>query len=549
MKKKILLMLSILFVFACLFAISISAEVVTYDDAPIKNNIQVREDDIVVFDDGFTTLSAYVTKDSTALAGWLGFFDFSYVNSKTGKAYTSANVIEYDIPQGIVKTEAYAMTRFPAIKRVSIPDSVISIGGCTFERSATLEECTFEHNESSELKEIPTWMFGFCSSLKAISFPDCIEKITGNTQFAECNELTAIYLPKNLKLTEGSSQTGATFGMLKKAYFVNEPFTYDNIPTKPTVYYFPANYASMTGETFDSCKSLNDVLVFSGDNISIGQYAFENVRTDNGDSKPTIVFLGNTSSIDTKGWTVNAIYFANANDVDAASAGLKNNSGSAYFCNAQGNTNHLAEKTVFEEARCEVNAGDVTYCFCGCPISKVEVEGTALKHDHDYINGKASLISINYADISKDGTKTVKCGICGENGEVSASRIFEYRGYSRKENKNTSVCVGYAINQNALAEYEQFTSVDYIFGFVAAANNNTPLDTNGNADNNVIKAELSHVKYQSVEFILTAKDWTVGSASEAKLSINMYVMIDGIVKYITANGLSDTAEAKTYLEI
>ena len=542
-------MLSILFIFACLMSASISAEVVTYDDAPIKNNIQVREDDIVVFDDGFTTLSAYVTKDSTALAGWLGFFDFSYVNSKTGKAYTSANVIEYDIPQGIVKTEAYAMTRFPAIKRVSIPDSVISIGGCTFERSATLEECTFEHNESSELKEIPTWMFGFCSSLKAISFPDCIEKITGNTQFAECNELTAIYLPKNLKLTEGSSQTGATFGMLKKAYFVNEPFTYDNIPTKPTVYYFPANYASMTGETFDSCKNLNDVLVFLGDNISIGQYAFENVRTDNGDSKPTIVFLGNTSSIDAKGWTVNAIYFANANDVDAASAGLKNNGGSAYFCNAQGNTNHLAEKTVFEEARCEVNAGEATYCFCGHLISKEEIEGTALDHDYDYINGNATLISISYLDISKDGTKIVKCGICNEDGELTANKIFGYKGYSKKENKNNAVCVGYDIDYDALAEYEEFASVDYVYGFVAAANNNTPLDENANAGKNVIKTDLSDSKFISVEFILTAEDWTTGPASEAKLSINMYVIVNNAVKYITANGYSDTAEAKTYLEI
>jgi hypothetical protein len=65
-------------VLSCVFLISASAEVVIYDDAPTKTNIQVKEDDIVVFDDGFTTLSAYVTQDNTHLAGWLNFFDFSY---------------------------------------------------------------------------------------------------------------------------------------------------------------------------------------------------------------------------------------------------------------------------------------------------------------------------------------------------------------------------------------------------------------------------------------------------------------------------------------
>ena len=148
-----------------------------------------------------------------------------------------------------------------------------------------------------------------------------------------------------------------------------------------------------------------------------------------------------------------------------------------------------------------------------------------------------------------DGTKTVKCGLCGENGEVTANKIFTYKGYSKKESKNNAICVGYDIDYYALSEYEEFAEIDYIFGFVASANNNTPLDENANAGKNVIKTNLSESKYTSVEFVLTAKDWTVGAAAEAKLSINMYVIIDGAVKYITANGLSDTAEAKAYSEI
>ena len=389
-------------------------------------------------------------------------------------------------------------------------------------------------------------MFGYCSSLKAISFPDCIEKITGNTQFAGCDELTAIYLPKNLKLTEGGSQTGATFGMLKKAYFVNEPFTYDNIPSKPTVYYFPSNYASMSGETFDSCKNLNDVLVFPANNISIGQYAFENVRTDNGDKKPTIVFLGNTTSVDTKGWTVNSIYFANANDVDASGAGLKNNSTTVYYCNAEGNTNHLAEKTVTEPAKCEVNAGEYTYCFCGYAIDKKEIEGTALSHDLDYVNGKATLVSVTYADLSKNGTKVVKCSLCQADKELSADKVFDYKGYSK--NGKGGFCMGYIIDQAALKDYESKNG-EVNYGFVASANNSTPLDENGNQKDNVVKAELTGSTYNAVDFILTATDWTSENVANAEITLNMYVIVNGVVNYVTQNGYSATAEAYKYSDI
>ena len=544
--KKIFLLLAMIFVLSFVLVISASAAVTTYDDAPAKANIVVSTDDIVVFDDGFTCPSAYVTKDDTHLAGWLGFFDFSYVNSKTGKSYTNANVVEYDIPQGVKSTNAYCMTKAPALKRVSIPDSVTSLGGCMFERTETLEECVFEHNENSALKEIPTWMFGYCKSLKAICFPDCIEKITGNTQFAECNEMTAIYLPKNLKSTEGGSQTGATFGMLKKAYFVNEPFTYDNIPAKPTVYYFPQNYASMSGETFDSCKNLNEVLVFTADNIGIDQYAFEAVATDGSSKRPTVVFLGDVKALNTKGWSVNAIYFANANDKNADNAGLTNNSSTVYYCNAEGNTNHLAEKTVTEPAKCEINAGEYTYCFCGYAIDKKEIEGTALSHDHDYVNGKATLVAVTYADLSKDGKKTVACGICGKNSDLTANKVFDYKGYSK--NGKGAMCMGYTVDQGALKDYEAKNGkVNY--GFIASANNNAPLNNDGSAKDNVVKADLTESDYTAVDFILTADDWTTESVAAAKISINLYVITATAVKYVTANGYSDTAEAYTYSEI
>ena len=161
MKKKIFLTFLVVMVFTCLFAVSVSAEVTTYDDAPEKTNIETRLDDVVVFDDGFTCPSAYVFKDSkkTPDGSWSLAFanatDFSYVNEKTGKSYTFSNVVELDIPQGITYVGKYSAYKCTTLKKVSLPNSVETLGICIFEGATGLEQCIFEHDEESNLTTIP----------------------------------------------------------------------------------------------------------------------------------------------------------------------------------------------------------------------------------------------------------------------------------------------------------------------------------------------------------------------------------------------------------
>ena len=94
MKKKIFLMLTLVLMLSCLFVITVNAELTTYDDAPSKTNIQVKLDDVVVFDDGFSCPSAYIFKDSDKTQDgsyWKlnipNSMDFSFINSKTEKTY------------------------------------------------------------------------------------------------------------------------------------------------------------------------------------------------------------------------------------------------------------------------------------------------------------------------------------------------------------------------------------------------------------------------------------------------------------------------------
>ena len=388
MKKRLFLILALALFVCSVFAISINAETIIYkgDDVPNPQNIQIRNDDLIVFDDGFTTLSAYVVKDSTEFGWKQNAFDFSFINGKTGKNYGYDNIKELDIPQGVVSIVTSAFASNKNLIRVSFPDSVTTLGNTIFEYCSNLQKCSFEHTASSKLETIPNWFLAQCTSLTAVSFPDCVKYITGNAFLGGCTNLGAVYLPKNLISTEGGQNTNGTYGGCTNMYFVNEPFTYDNIPAKPDVYYFPAGYKSITGEAFDTCKNLNKVLVFQADGVTFDNaWTFENTQNGEG-GKPIIVFTGNVTSISVGSWNVEKIFFSNANDVDTTTAGVSG-SKTFVFCNAQGNTTHLAspKNSTIEPATCYSNEKGVTRCFCNKVLKEGETPNTMLT-THNYVD-------------------------------------------------------------------------------------------------------------------------------------------------------------------
>ena len=213
MKKKLFLIGAIVALLVCLFAIGASAAEVT---PPTRSTIQVLESDIVVFDDGFSCPSAYIVKDQTALA-----FDFTYTEA-LGKSYNVSNIIELDIPEGIVTIGTRMFSKNATLRRASIPKTAVKLGECIFEFASALEKCTFEHPADSSLNRLPHFMFSYCSALKALSLPDCIEYISPekedalyNSAFSSCTSLTALYLPRGLKHLRATAK--------EALYFLNAP--------------------------------------------------------------------------------------------------------------------------------------------------------------------------------------------------------------------------------------------------------------------------------------------------------------------------------------
>ncbi len=504
--KKIIFTLAVVSVLVCLLAISVSAEVTVYDDAPERTNIIVLENDLVVFDDGFCCPTGYVFKDVTEIAnGWKGgakvaeAFDFSYIKEKTGKSYSFSNVVSVDFPQGMTYIGGYGIQGQSNLKRVSFPNTITGFGMSVLADCTALEECVFEHSENDNLATLCPEFFANCANLKAISLPDCITTFgwnsTGNLDgayFAGCTSLGAIYLPKKLQLMYGNFDERAVFGMLENAYFVNEPFDYDNIPEKPEIYYFPSGLELMTRTPFTRCKNLNSVLVFGeGTKIINNGYEFEGVETGNG-QRPTIVFLGDTTSINANGWNVSAIYFANKNDIDAASAGITN-APTTYFCYAEGNTNHIYAIDKSKAPTCTQDGVYGVACFCGAEIADV------ISAQHDY--GKTPIASgWKYAnnDYTKNAVYEYACQVCSgkytKGEEIANSRLFTCLGYSAPENGTGGIALGFMVDKAAIDNYEKISGKTIKYGIFAVSQEklgDAEIFGKGGATSGVLSADVS----------------------------------------------------------
>ena len=496
MKKRFLLLTVLVMTLICLFTISASAEVTTYTDAPARTKIQIKTDEIVEFTDGFKCPVAYVFPDISSIES-KAYFDtllnFDYINGKTGKTYTFADVKGFDIPTGVTHVGIYAGSDAHAPSWVTFPSTITSLDNAIFQNSTTLEKCVLKFDENHSMKNFPAYMFYGCVKLKAFSMPDCFTTIYDMAHFKGCSEMTAVYLSKNLTKwqTQGGGYPG-TFDNCSKMYFVNEPFTYDNIPEKPAIYYFPAGLTSNADDTKDfsnqcpmrECTSINSTIVF-GENVKRfnNPYFLQNAKVN-------IVFLGDMDvvAMGNGSWYKTTYYFANSADKSTDNVTISTYSESkAVFCNAEGNTTHLVEKDLGTAATCVKDQTVKTYCFCGklikdetiantatgvhiwetndCTVSvvcKTCTEMSVANAEHDLTH------TLAYANgFNNEGVYNCYCNVAGctmadkEIRDGSKDAIITFKGYSRAlSNAYLGIDAGYKVDKDLLALYNEVNTTD-----------------------------------------------------------------------------------------
>ena len=567
MKKKLLIMLAVVSMLVCIFAISVSAKTVTtidgkevtvttYDDAPARTNITVSTDDVVIFDDGFCCPSAYVFKDNKTKM-WDGngngaindALDFSFVNGKREKTYTLANITEFDVPEGVTHIGGRMFQGITTIKRVTIPKTAKTFGNALFQGSTGLLECEFEHMADSEATKFPSYTFFGCTNLKAFSMPDCFTEIYDVATFSKCTNMTAVHLSEKLvKWTSGGggSRT-ATFDDCYNMYFVNETFTYDDIPEKPEVYYFPANLANSdaTGDftkqsTMRDCQNLNNVLVFG-----TGITSFTNEYLFQGGVKNTVVFLGDMQTLKTGNyWGTTTFYFANPADKsvdDLEYSLIPNYSGAKtlIFCNAEGNADHLYKKEVNKLPTCTENGVTGYECFCGLASTESTVV-PALGHEKNELLNKYFASVNGTLDYYNDMITEHSCTRCDAiiEGTEAGTALFTKKGYSYSENDATTFSYTIYVNADAIKAYNEAL----LYGIVVSANaNGAPIS--------VVDGKISHddktiaIEFQNTDVtysIITAKLTGVGEGTELHLSA--YCVDNGAVSYLGHSSVDKIAE-------
>ncbi len=433
----------------------------------------------------------------------------TYFNAtSTGKDWFKGSSIE-EANLGIYVTNIpVCCFQNSSLQRITIPDSVVTIGRLSFTGCTSLT--TLNISEASQLTTIEAGAFQSCSSLGAFYIP---------------SKITTLGI-------DGSNQS--PFQGCTSMYFVNKPGE-----EKPDVYYLPSTVTSVIGETFKGCKGLNNVIVFhEGITELTNGWAFS------GSNAITLVFLGDMTKISTSGaaWTKQkAIYFCNENDIDSSCyEGASNIASEFIFCKADGNEKHLSSPNaaVKVEADCTTPESTTFKCFCGKEMG-TEVTSPALGHTHE---DAVAYVSINYnGNYLANGYYVYVCSRCSENYDdetADAPALFTLRGYSHATG---AIMQGFAINKEAFDEYVDLTKKDVKYGILAANGALETLHVGSAFVNDVISVDFTNRAYDIMEM----KIYGITSATQdTQLYCCGYVMVDGEIIYMDKNMADGELPAK-----
>lgn len=518
MKKKILLTLSLAFIFVCVFVISVSA----VEIGGISYTLKAGED---------------------------GAENTASINSHKGK---TLSVTEIYIPEYVeYEGEKYYVT---------------SLASTAFE-STNITRVVFDKN--SRVTVIPQWAFKGCSKLTYMELHDGITTISSDA-FNGCSQmkLAGGALPTSLTSLAGSSFTnckahGITTLVVPEGVteFVNDTGLQHAGTIKTIVF-----LGKMTRVSFQYYGGLTVYFAQNSINDLNGNYL--NSFMENGRPyymvTPVEKYDGNSYYTKTDGSLTIAVFSGDNNnssggaktDADGNKVAPANvNQDKYYFCNSDkvayvirnnniagnwssyfavydavvGDTTykldpHLSGTGAFEEGSCYV-----TYRCIACNIiTKEEISKDAPGHTIGAVT-EINFVNGYFENAMAKGT----CSKCGVECERSSAPIFESLGYSCATFGDAKGIVqGYKINKEEIAKYNSANG-ELEIGFVAAVNQTEGDIVPDFASSNVITSEVSLVN----DYIETCVKGISDETADAKIVICLFVKAGEKICFLD-NGLT-----------
>jgi predicted lipoprotein with Yx(FWY)xxD motif len=179
---------------------------------------------------------------------------------------------DYTVPEGVTKIGGLAFRNCAGLTSLTLPASLIEIGGATFaNRDDFAEGATFEGCPSlksltlpNSLTRIRLFTFRWCTGLTSLTFPDSLTEI-GEAAFSYCTGLTSIV----------ASGRNTAYSCIDGVLFDKEGTTLICYPAGKgnADYTPPASLTKIGGYAFSGCKGLTS-LTLPDSLTEIGDHAF-----------------------------------------------------------------------------------------------------------------------------------------------------------------------------------------------------------------------------------------------------------------------------------
>ena len=520
MKKKIFLIIAVMAVLTCFFAISVSAVEIDGIEYSFNNNeATVTKANLTVVDIPETVTDGETTYTVTAIAS-KAFKDNSTITSVT-------------IPSSVVSVGNEAFRSCKALTTVVFEGANTTMGThLFFFCGANLTSVTLPTN----LVTIPSnTFFGCTSSSFRITNADSLTKLTtiGASAFQDTNNLT-FTIPDSVTTIEKSafqsacSKSGSiTINPTSKLVTIGESAFHD-CKRLPSIY-IPSTVTSIGPKAFLSCNVLSEVANFENCQITTiedgtFQYVW-NIRTLK--IPKTVTTIGSAFA-DNNNLTLVYIPKSVTSIANTFTGGKPTN---AVFIYTGSDASVLSTCSKIAGAK-EISASEYDEDASYSGLNLV----VGYSHCLAYNNGNHAATEIKSIDFtSYEAPITIHSG-CSECGKEVPDKVigalFTCVGYSIPDGERTGIAVTYSINTKGIEEYETLTNNTVEYGVFAVSKaklgENEIFGEDGAKANGVINTDLTSYKFGSVALKITGFD---GYESK-EFALGVYVKSSGKYSYL-----------------
>ncbi|MBQ8146596.1 MAG: leucine-rich repeat domain-containing protein [Clostridia bacterium] len=411
------------------------------------------------------------------------------------------------------------------LKYVTIPDSVTTIGEHAFSYTSIIDS---PFTESSRLTTVGGRAFSNISTLKTFIVPATITSavILGTDDYGPLAESTVELV------TYGNS---APITEMPRCFFGRAIIGKIILPNGPTE--IPERY-------FINSK-IQDVQ-FSDTIVTARERVFQNATVE-------VIRLGKNFKHFTNGYQNHHSFVFNAvglKEMYIPASFYKDAPDTAYQvsyafqCGSSNNIKFFYTGTAEELAvamdnfkNTTTSSGDNNGKFTGATQiswseysanSESYASGNYIIYDYGvcdaFYGGEHNIsVAINYPRLDKEGTRITGCtnAGCKNNTTETLPALIECRGFSSPENGAGSIAIGYSVNENAIAFYEEATGSAISYGAFAISEKKLGAGDVLNTDGAIV---VDMTQYKHVAFELKISGFTTEEQKSANLCLGAYVI-------------------------